>query len=110
MNREELLAKIKEDNEYDYDPYEVEVDKLGWKVGYIGVIIVTFLVFLLELFLFEKYNIGVLFVVTLMVMLKSIVVAIKLKGTFNITMAVVYGILSVALLVLYIVFILSGRI
>lgn len=108
MNREELLAKIKEDNEYDYDPYEVEVDKLGWKIGSIGVIVVAMMVFFIEAVLYEKYNFGILFAIALMVTLKCIVSAIKLKDTFDIVMAIICGVLSLALLVLYIMSICYG--
>lgn len=110
MNREELLAKIKEENEYDYDPYEVEVDKIGWKIAAIGASVIALLSFLAELILFGKYNFGVYLVLVSMLGFKFAVQAFKFKNTFDIVIAAVMGVLFLALLVVYVISLFFGGI
>jgi len=100
MNREDLLKKIKEENETS-EPYEVEINRLGWKIGAIGSLVAAMLTFLLELMLWGKYNIGVYIVLLTMLSLTLTVQSVKLKSVFNLVMAIICTVLLLVLIVTY---------
>ena len=100
MNREELLEKLRMENR-EADPYEEEVCRFGWKIGAIGALVLAFVSFLLEFFLRGKFNIGVFLVFETLLTLNYTLRAIKLRRTFDIIMAIIYGCVLVGLAVVY---------
>ena len=100
MNREEFLELLKAENE-DNEPYEAETSRLGWKIGAISALAIAICVFLLELVIWGKYNLGVFMVLVTMVGVSTVVQAFKIKQPTNVILAVVYAALLLVLVIMY---------
>ncbi len=100
MNKNDLLNKIKEEN-LTNDPYEEEVNRMGWKIGALIASGVAIIIFLIEALLFDKYNFGVLIVSLVMLTINSAIAAIKLKHAFQVVMAVILTLALITAIIAY---------
>jgi hypothetical protein len=100
MNRDELLKKIREENEQN-DPFETDTSRLGWKIGAWVALAIAFVVFLLELIIFGDYNFSVFIVATSMIAVNATVRAVKLKGKLDIVAAIVVSFVFLVAAVFY---------
>lgn len=102
MNREDLLKKIREENEYD-SPYEYEVSSSSWRIGAVVALVVSMVIFYLERIVWGKYNVGLFMSVMTIMAVKETVSAVKIKTASSIVYAVVSVVLFIVTLIIYII-------
>lgn len=100
MNKDDLLKKIREDNERK-EPMEAEFNRKALTVSGIGALVVSSITYLLELFICGKDNVAVFIVLLTSYFLSFTVKAIKSKKVFFIAIAIYFGLLLVTLTVIY---------
>lgn len=101
MNKEEILAKSRNENK-NVDEFEKEVLKQAGNAGCITAAIVTFILFILELFIKNHTNYGLWAILFSILSAQFIVKAIKLKRKHEIAIAICYPILTLCLIAAYI--------
>ena len=100
MNKDDLLKKIREDNEKK-EPMQSEHSKIALAVAGISSLAVALVVYLLELFICGKDNIAVFIVLLTSYFSYTAVKATKSRSVFFIAMAAWNGLLLITLIVLY---------
>lgn len=107
MNKEDLLKKIREENEY-YDPYEEEIYSLASRVCTIVTIVLSLVLYFLERIFWGRYNVGVFMIVTTILAVKETIVAIKFKTVSSIVYSAICVALFCIMLIAYIISFLNG--
>lgn len=100
MNKDDLLKKIREDNETK-DPMQSDFNRTALTVAAIGALVVSLITYLLELFICGKDNVAVFIVLLTSYFLGITVKAIKTKSVFFIVMAIWIGLMLITLTVVY---------
>ena len=100
MNKDDLLKKIREDNEVK-EPMQSEFNRKALSVAGIGALVVSLITYLLELFICGKDNVAVFIVLLTSYFLCITVKAIKSKTVFFIVMAIWIGLMLITLTVVY---------
>lgn len=101
MNKEEILAKSRNENK-NADVFEKEVLKQAGNVGCITAAIVTFILFVLEIFIKGHTNYGLWAILFSILSTQFIVKAIKLKRKHELVIAICYTLLTILLIAAYI--------
>lgn len=96
MNREEILARSRKENE-GIDEFEKGVLKEGRSVGAIAAAVVAGLLFMVQICLDKGQNYGLYAVLVTMVSAQFIVKAVKLKRKHEIALAVFYTLFALML-------------
>ena len=107
MNKEDLLKKIKQDNEY-CAPYESEVSAFSWRIAAIVVTALSFFILCLEWFYWGILNIALLFTTATIMSVKHIIEAFKTRSAPSIALAVLASIAFIIMLVLDILSFVNG--
>ena len=107
MNKEDLLEKIRMENENN-DPYESEVVRFAWRIGAIVAVAISLVVYYLELIFWGKYNCGLFLSCTTPVAIKFNIEAFKFKTVSSIVYAVIFSILLIVIAVGYVIAFING--
>ena len=100
MTKDELFKKIREENS-EYDPYKKEVSDFSFRVGGLIAIVVTIVIFYLEMIIWDTYNVGLGLVITVALAVKYSIDAIKLKSKSTIICSVIFSIFFVLYAIIY---------
>ena len=107
MNKEEFLKKMREENEGN-DPFENETSLLGWKIGAIVALALSFIISFLEWFLYGEHNFAMFVAILPMLVIHFIIKAIKLKHLFDIVYSIILSILLIVFISTYIFALVNG--
>ena len=72
-------------------------------LGAISALVVAVIIYLAELILWDKYNVGVFVVAVTMATVMLAIRAIKLRSKFETVMAILFGVIWLALIVTYVI-------
>lgn len=100
MNKDELLSKIKEENENE-EPYETEVSTFGWNIGAVCSLAVALLIGLFERILLGEYNVSVYLVAFSTICFSRIAISCKIRTKLNVFMAVLFSVGLLGVFFLY---------
>lgn len=107
MTKDELLKKIREENS-EYDPYKKEVSDFSCKIGGFIALVLTVVIFYLEMIFWNTYNVGLYVAITSALAVKYIIDAIKLKSKSTILCSVIFSVFFIIFLVIYIISFCNG--
>ena len=107
MIKEELLRKMREENECS-DPFEKEVSSFSWKIGAIVALAISFIFSYLEWILYDKYNVAMFTAIALMLAIKYIIKATKIKCISYIVYSVLFSLLAITIFITYIIVLMNG--
>ncbi len=101
MNREEILARSKQEN-HGQDIANLEVSKASMQVGWIVIICLLAVVTVVDALVFERMNSGVFFAI--MAGCTAIFVSkyLKLRMKHKLVISIVYGLVAIAFLIAWI--------
>ena len=108
MDRKEFLEMARMENEYNDDPFEAEVNKRTWQISAIVAGIVAAVIFVAELIFFEHYNFAVFSVFAIMLALKIIPTAIRIRSVQNTALAILSGATALLSIILYVISFIYG--
>lgn len=99
MNKEEILAKSREENK-DKDLYEMSVDAKAGRVAFIAAEIVTAILILLELVFTGEFNLKLLIIDATLEAAYNIYKAIKLPNQSTIFTAIICSLIDIVFIIL----------
>jgi hypothetical protein len=101
MNKEEILAKAQEENK-GMDPADREAQKLGGLIAYIVIVWLIITVDTVNGLVLHYVNRGADFALFSMSFTMFLVKYIKLRKTHELIVAIIFGLLAIAMLVVWI--------
>ena len=107
MNKEELLKKIREENE-ENEPFEKEASLSSWKIGAIVAVGLSLVIYYLEWLFWGNHNYGLFLSFISIIAVKSAIKAAKLKTISSIVYAIISSTLFVILTIVYIIAFMNG--
>lgn len=107
MIKEEFLKKMREENERS-DPFEKEISSFSWKIGAIVALGISIIFYYLEWILYGKYNFAMFTAIILMLAIKFIIKATKIKCISYIVYSVLFSLIAITLFITYISALVNG--